>query len=45
MPEDVVKRVVASVRRDLADGTWDSRHGELRVLERLDVGMRLIVAR
>jgi SAM-dependent methyltransferase len=45
MPVDVVERVVAAVRRDLGDGTWDGRHGELRTLDRLDVGMRLIVAR
>lgn len=44
MPEAVVDRVVADVRRDLQDGTWDERHGHLRALEELDVGMRLIVA-
>jgi SAM-dependent methyltransferase len=45
MPADVVERVVAAVGRDLADGTWDFRHADLRALDRLDVGMRLIVAR
>jgi SAM-dependent methyltransferase len=45
MPADVVERAVAAVGRDLADGVWDSRHADLRALERLDVGMRLIVGR
>ncbi len=44
MPSDVVERVVAAVTRDLEDGTWDARHGELRQLEEYDVGLRLIVA-
>jgi SAM-dependent methyltransferase len=44
MPVDVVERVVAAVSRDLADGTWDARHGDLRQLEEYDVGLRLIVA-
>ncbi len=29
---------------DLADGTWDERHGALREADALDVGMRLVVA-
>jgi SAM-dependent methyltransferase len=45
MPPAVVDRVAAAVERDLADGTWDMRHGHLRALEELDVGLRLIVAR
>lgn len=44
MPPPVVERVVANVARDLADGTWDDRHGRLRRLESLDVGLRLVVA-
>ena len=40
---DVVARVVADVRRDLADGTWDARHGELRTATEYDGGLRLIV--
>jgi hypothetical protein len=43
MPPEVVDRVVREVGRDLADGTWDRAHGHLRALERLDVGLRLIV--
>jgi SAM-dependent methyltransferase len=45
MPDDVVQRVVSSLRRDLEDGSWDARHGELRTLDEHDVGLRLIVAR
>jgi SAM-dependent methyltransferase len=44
MAPDVVERVVATISRDLADGSWDARHGELRGLEEYDVGLRLIVA-
>ncbi len=40
---EVVSRVVAAVRRDLEDGTWEARHGHLRSLSDYDGGMRLIV--
>ncbi len=43
-PPEVVARVVAAVRRDLADGSWDRRHGGLRERSELDVGLRLIVS-
>jgi SAM-dependent methyltransferase len=45
MPDAIVDRVVAAVERDLADGTWDARHGHLRELEEYDSGLRLVVAR
>lgn len=45
MPEAVVARVVASVGRDLADGSWDRRFGHLRTLDAFDAGLRLVVAR
>jgi SAM-dependent methyltransferase len=45
MPAAVVDRVVTDLRRDLADGTWDARHGRLRQLDAYDAGLRLIVAR
>jgi SAM-dependent methyltransferase len=45
MPADVVERALAALRRDLADGTWDERHGHLRELDEHDVGLRLVVAR
>jgi hypothetical protein len=41
---EVARRAVAELERDLADGTWDARHGALRELEAFDVGMRLVVA-
>jgi SAM-dependent methyltransferase len=44
MPPDVVRRVVAALRHDIADGTWDARHGHLRTLDEHDVGLRLVVA-
>jgi SAM-dependent methyltransferase len=44
MAPDVVARVVAAVERDLADGTWDRRNGDLRELDAYDAGMRLVVA-
>jgi SAM-dependent methyltransferase len=44
MRPEVVERVVAALRRDLEDGSWDERHGELRELDEYDVGLRLITA-
>lgn len=44
MPEDVVTRVGSDVERDLADGTWDTRHGLLRALHQYDAGLRLVIA-
>ena len=43
MPPDVIERVVNEVERDLRDGTWDARHGRLRLLDEHDAGLRLIV--
>lgn len=43
MPEAVVERVVAAVRRDLEDGAWDSRYGHLRQLDAYDAGLRLVI--
>ncbi len=45
MDAAVVERVVRAVERDLANGTWDARHGHLRGLAEYDVGLRLIVDR
>jgi SAM-dependent methyltransferase len=36
-------RAVAALRRDLADGTWDARHGHLRELDAYDAGLRLVI--
>jgi SAM-dependent methyltransferase len=44
MTEAVVERVVTAVGADLASGAWDARHGALRGLDALDVGLRLIVS-
>jgi SAM-dependent methyltransferase len=44
MPPEVVERVVTALRRDLEDGSWDERHGELRRLDEYDVGLRLVTA-
>lgn len=45
MPPAVVDRVAAALARDLADGTWDARHGALRGLDEYDAGFRLVVGR
>jgi hypothetical protein len=43
MPAAVVERVVRELGRDLADGTWDRKHGSLRALAEYDAGLRLVV--
>jgi hypothetical protein len=43
MPQAVVDRAVAAVQRDLQDGTWDARHGNLRKLGEYDAGLRLVL--
>jgi len=43
-PEEV-PRGVELLARDLADGTWDARNGQLRELDELDLGYVLLVAR
>ena len=43
MAPDVVERVVTELARDLADGSWERRHGQLRGLAEYDVGLRLVV--
>ena len=45
MAPATVERVVAQLTKDLADGTWEQRHGHLRALDAYDVGLRLVVAR
>jgi SAM-dependent methyltransferase len=44
LPEEVTARGLDRLRADLESGEWDRRHGELRMREELDVGLRLIVA-
>jgi hypothetical protein len=36
------ERGLAALRADLESGAWDERHGELRRLPELDVGLRLL---
>lgn len=43
MPSAVVERVVAAVGRDLENGTWNARHGQLRTLDAYDAGLRLVL--
>lgn len=43
MPAHVVERVVAEVERDLENGCWDRRYGELRGRSEYDAGLRLLV--
>jgi hypothetical protein len=31
------------LRRDLDNGAWDTRHGELRTLDSYDAGLRLVI--
>jgi SAM-dependent methyltransferase len=43
MAPAVVNRVVAAVQRDLENGSWESRHGDLRKLDAFDAGLRLVI--
>lgn len=38
-------RIADAVARDLGSGAWDERHGHLREVAELDVGMRLLISR
>ncbi len=44
LPEDQVVAGLARLRRDLASGAWDARHGDLRRLSHLDTGLRIVVS-
>jgi SAM-dependent methyltransferase len=44
LPEVVVERVLTQLREDLDGGEWGRRYGELREMNELDVGLRLVVA-
>jgi hypothetical protein len=39
-----VDHKLARLRADLADGSWQARHGELLALSAADLGYRLVVA-
>jgi SAM-dependent methyltransferase len=44
LPEDTVAAGLARLRRDLASGAWDARHGELRRAAHLDTGLRIVIS-
>lgn len=43
LPVQEVSAGMERLRHDLGDGTWERRHGHLRELDELDVGLRLVV--
>jgi len=45
LPEALVAERMGRLRADLADGTWEARHGHLRRLDVADGGLRLVVRR
>jgi ubiquinone/menaquinone biosynthesis C-methylase UbiE len=42
LPAETVRRGQERLRADLASGDWDERHGHLRTLPELDIGLRLV---
>jgi SAM-dependent methyltransferase len=44
LPDEVVERALAALAADLESGEWDRRHGHLRDLDELDIGLRLVRA-
>ena len=45
LPAATVKAALTRLQRDLQDGTWQQRHGDLLKRSELDVGLRLITSR
>lgn len=43
LPAALVAERMSRLARDLADGTWDARHADLRHLDAVDGGFRLVV--
>lgn len=43
-PADIIARALTNLERDLADGTWDRRHGHLRAQESHEAGYRLVTS-
>ena len=43
LPQAEVTAAMARLSRDLDDGSWEARYGDLLELEELDVGLRLVV--
>jgi SAM-dependent methyltransferase len=44
LPAEEVEIAMGRLRRDLDDGTWHTRHGDLLGLSELDLGLRLAIA-
>ncbi|MHB1139893.1 MAG: SAM-dependent methyltransferase, partial [Microthrixaceae bacterium] len=44
LPEDEVRAGMARLARDLENGAWQDRHADLRDLDEIDAGYRLVVA-
>ncbi len=44
LPDSVIDRAIGDLRADLESGAWEERHGDLRGLDSLDVGLRLVRA-
>lgn len=42
LPAGAIERGQARLRADLRSGRWDERHGHLRTLPELDIGLRLV---
>jgi SAM-dependent methyltransferase len=42
LPPEAIERGQQRLRADLESGRWDERHGHLRTLPELDIGLRLI---
>lgn len=42
IPAETVSRGLEALRADLESGAWDQRHGRLRDLPELDIGMRIV---
>jgi SAM-dependent methyltransferase len=44
LPDPVIERALAALASDLKSGDWDRRHGHLRGMAELDIGLRLLRA-
>ena len=45
LDQNLVEQRMARLADDLASGAWDERHGQLRTLDELDLGYRLLISR
>jgi SAM-dependent methyltransferase len=42
LPPEAIERGQARLKADLESGAWDRRHGHLRTLPELDIGLRIV---